>query len=91
MPDVIAQDSVGLVKSSIFHFDQPLTLACGETLNVYDLAYETYGKLNSARDNAILVCHALSGTHHLAGYYSEDDPKPGWWENLVGPGKVIGE
>jgi homoserine O-acetyltransferase len=89
MPETIPQDSIGLVKSSTFHFDQPLVLACGETLDAYDLVYETYGELNPARDNAVLVCHALSGTHHLAGYYSMEDRKPGWWENLVGPGKVI--
>ncbi len=89
MPEKIPEGSIGLVKSSKLHFDQPLPLACGETLDSYDLAYETYGKLNAARDNAVLVCHALSGTHHVAGYYSLDDPKPGWWENLVGPGKVI--
>ncbi len=89
MPEKIPEGSIGLVKSSTFHFDQPLALACGETLDSYELVYETYGELNSARDNAILVCHALSGTHHLAGYYSLEDRKPGWWENLVGPGKVI--
>ena len=89
MPETIPEGSIGLVKSSTFHFDQPLALACGETLDSYELVYETYGELNSARDNAILVCHALSGTHHLAGYYSLEDRKPGWWENLVGPGKVI--
>lgn len=89
MPKSIPDDSVGLVKPSIFHFDQPLALASGLTLNEYELVYETYGKLNAARDNAVLVCHALSGTHHLAGYYSMDDRKPGWWENIVGPGKVI--
>lgn len=83
------QDSIGLVKSSLFHFDQPLALDCGETLEAYDLVYEAYGELNAARDNAVLVCHALSGTHHVAGYYSMDDRKPGWWESLVGPGKVI--
>ena len=89
MPELIPDDSIGLVKSSIFHFDEPLALASGLTLNEYELVYETYGKLNAARDNAVLVCHALSGTHHLAGYYSLDDRKPGWWENIVGPGKVI--
>ena len=83
------QDSIGLVKSSTFHFDQPLSLDCGEILDSYELVYETYGELNESRDNAILVCHALSGTHHLAGYYSMEDRKPGWWESLVGPGKVI--
>jgi len=89
MPESIPDDSIGLVKSSIFHFNEPLALASGLTLNEYELVYETYGKLNEARDNAVLVCHALSGTHHLAGYYSMDDRKPGWWENIVGPGKVI--
>jgi homoserine O-acetyltransferase len=89
MPESIPGDSVGLVKPSSFNFDRPLSLACGEVLENYDLVYETYGKLNNARDNAVLVCHALSGTHHLAGYYSMEDRKPGWWEKLVGPGKVI--
>lgn len=89
MPETIPQDSIGLVKSSIFHFDQPLALDCGEILDSYELVYETYGELNESRDNAVLVCHALSGTHHLAGYYSMEDRKPGWWESLVGPGKVI--
>lgn len=89
MPETIPQDSIGLVKSSTFHFDQPLALDCGEILDSYELVYETYGVLNESRDNAVLVCHALSGTHHLAGYYSMDDRKPGWWESLVGPGKVI--
>ena len=89
MPETIPQDSIGLVKSSIFHFDQPLALDCGEILDSYELAYETYGELNESRDNAVLVCHALSGTHHVAGYYSMEDSKPGWWESLVGPGKVI--
>ncbi|MEN8711378.1 MAG: homoserine O-acetyltransferase [Arenicellales bacterium] len=89
MPETIPQDSIGLVKSSTFHFDQPLSLDCGEILDSYELVYETYGELNESRDNAILVCHALSGTHHLAGYYSMEDRKPGWWESLVGPGKVI--
>ena len=89
MPETIPQDSIGLVKSSTFHFDQPLALDCGETLDAYELVYETYGELNTSRDNAVLVCHALSGTHHLAGYYSMEDRKPGWWESLVGPGKVI--
>lgn len=89
MPETIPPDSIGLVKSSTFHFDQPLALDCGEVLDAYDLVYETYGELNASRDNAVLVCHALSGTHHLAGYYSMEDRKPGWWESLVGPGKVI--
>lgn len=89
MPETIPHDSVGLVKPSIFHFDQPLALECGVVLEAYELVYETYGVLNESRDNAVLICHALSGTHHVAGYYSMEDRKPGWWESLVGPGKVI--
>ena len=54
----------------------------------YDLVYETHGKLNDQGSNAILICHALSGSHHVAGYY-EDEKKPGWWDNMIGPGKPI--
>ncbi|NIB39387.1 homoserine O-acetyltransferase [Pseudomaricurvus alkylphenolicus] len=73
----------------VFHFDTPLKLACGRTLETYDLVVETYGKLNAERSNAILICHALSGHHHAAGYHSEDDRKPGWWDAYIGPGKPI--
>ncbi|MDX5151278.1 MAG: homoserine O-acetyltransferase [Acidiferrobacterales bacterium] len=89
MPDKIAADSVGIVTPSTAHFDQPLALTSGGVIDEYDLIYETYGTLNSDRSNAVLVCHALSSNHHAAGYHSEDDRKPGWWENLVGPGKPI--
>lgn len=81
--------SVGLVSPQLARFDQPLTLECGKTLPVYELIYETYGVLNAARDNAILICHALSSDHHAAGYHHPDDKKPGWWETCVGPGKPI--
>ena len=87
MPDTIPEDSVGLVTPQKQHFEEPLTLACGRTLENYDLVYETYGKLNGDHSNAILVCHALSGDHHAAGYHSMDDRKPGWWESSIGPGK----
>ncbi|HET8701446.1 MAG TPA: homoserine O-acetyltransferase, partial [Nitrococcus sp.] len=66
-----------------------LTLGCGRSLPGYELVYEAYGKLNPDRSNAILVCHALSGTHHAAGYNSPADRKPGWWEVCIGPGKPI--
>jgi homoserine O-acetyltransferase len=89
MIDSIAPDSVGLVAPQTLHFDAPLRLTSGGVLSSYDLVYETYGTLNAERDNAILVCHALSGNHHLAGYHSMDDRKPGWWENIVGPGKTV--
>lgn len=70
-------------------FDTPLACELGGTLPSYTIRYETYGTLNAARDNAILVCHALSGDHHCAGYHSPSDPKPGWWDNLIGPGKPV--
>ncbi|WMT45832.1 MAG: homoserine O-acetyltransferase [Acidithiobacillus caldus] len=89
MPAVIPTDSVGLVHPQTVDFPEPLTLECGRSLPGYTLAYETYGTLNAARSNAILVCHALSGDHHAAGYHSVDDRKPGWWETMIGPGKPI--
>lgn len=70
------------------HFDEPLPLACGQSLNAYDLVYETYGTLNETRSNAILICHALSSHHHAAGYYPGEN-KPGWWDSYIGPGKSI--
>ncbi len=82
-------DSVGLVTPQYQSFTAPLQLACGRTLPQYDLVYETYGTLNAAADNAVLVCHALSGHHHAAGYHKEDDRKPGWWDSCIGPGKAI--
>ena len=55
----------------------------------YDLVYETYGTLNAERSNAVLVCHALSGSHHVAGFYADDPKNVGWWDNMIGPGKPI--
>ncbi|MFV0454318.1 MAG: homoserine O-acetyltransferase [Pseudomonas sp.] len=89
MPTEIPADSVGLVSPQIAHFAEPLVLACGRTLADYQLIYETYGELNAARSNAVLICHALSGHHHAAGYHSMDDRKPGWWDSCIGPGKAI--
>ena len=89
MPDSLPSDSVGLVTPQTLHFDEPLTLACGQTLKQWDLVVETYGTLNDKRTNAVLVCHALSGHHHAAGYHSMDDRKPGWWDACIGPGKPI--
>ncbi len=89
MPDTIPADSVGLVTPQKLEFDTPLALECGVTLSRYELVYETYGELNADRSNAILICHALSGDHHAAGYHSMDDAKPGWWESCIGPGKPI--
>ena len=89
MPSVIPEDPVGLVTPELLHFNEPLALACGRTLPAYDLMVETYGELNASRSNAVLICHALSGHHHAAGYHSLDDRKPGWWDSCIGPGKPI--
>jgi len=89
MPDTLPPDSVGLVTPQSLHFDTPLQLDCGRTLPQYDFVYETYGKLNPEHSNAVLICHALSGDHHAAGYHSMADRKPGWWETCIGPSKPI--
>ena len=89
MPETIPDNSVGLVETRIHHFDEPLTLECGKTLAQYDIAYETYGELDADASNAVLICHALSGDQHAAGYNSMEDRKPGWWETAIGPGKPI--
>jgi homoserine O-acetyltransferase len=82
--------SVGLVKTHSFTFAQPpeeMALESGARLGPITLAYETYGELDARKQNAILICHALSGDAHVAGYHSKNDPQPGWWNNLVGPGR----
>lgn len=89
MSSVFPADSVGLVSPKMAHFDQPLHLACGRTLDEYELIYETYGEINATASNAVLICHALSGTHHAAGYHAMTDRKPGWWDTCIGPGKPI--
>jgi homoserine O-acetyltransferase len=84
--------SVGIVETKtirVIERDQPLELECRKKLAPIDVAYETYGKLNDAGDNAILICHALSGNAHVASINSPDDSKPGWWDVMVGPGKGI--
>jgi homoserine O-acetyltransferase len=81
--------SVGTVVAQKAHFDAPLKLRSGAELASYDIAYETYGELNAARSNAVLVCHALNASHHVAGFYEEDKNNVGWWDNLVGPGKPL--
>lgn len=89
MPESLPPDSVGLVTPQTIAFEEPLTLACGQTLGRYDLVVETYGTLNADASNAVLICHALSGHHHAAGYHSPEDRKPGWWDSCIGPGKPI--
>ena len=82
-------NSIGIVQAQTAHFSAPLTLKSGEILPQFDLVYETYGTLNAQKNNAVIVCHALSGTHHVAGKYSEADKNPGWWDNLIGPNKPL--
>ena len=81
-------NSIGYVKPNIATIKGPLKLLSGRVLSQYDLKYETYGSLNKDGSNAVLICHALSGNHHVAGYYEGED-KPGWWNNMIGPGKPI--
>ena len=89
MPDSLPTNSVGLVTPRVYKFDEPLTLRSGKVLPEYELVVETYGELNSKKTNAVLICHALSSDHHAAGFHSESDDKPGWWDSCIGPGKAI--
>lgn len=82
-------NNIGIVSQQCAVFDVPLIFRSGAVLPGYQLMYETYGKLNANKTNAILICHALSGHHHIAGYYEGDPENIGWWDNMVGPGKPI--
>ena len=85
--------SVGIVETQAFHYPHAMELESGQTLGPITLAYETYGTLSPVKDNAILIVHALSSDAHVAGYHAEDlekpNPKPGWWDIMVGPGKAF--
>ena len=81
--------SIGNVTPQAMHFAEPLRLQSGAQLADYTLMYETYGTLNAARSNAVLVCHALNASHHVAGTYEGDAKSAGWWDNMVGPGKAL--
>jgi len=83
------ENSVGNVAPQRFCRNAPLALKGGGQLPSFELVYETYGTLNAARSNAVLVCHALSGSHHVAGTYADNPNSVGWWDNLVGPGKPL--
>src|SRR5258708_12134069 len=91
--DIITTESepgeVGLIEPRDFISSESFTFESGQVLNGFTIRYETYGRLSSLRNNAILVCHALSGDHHCAGIHSLNDRKPGWWNNLIGPGKPL--
>jgi homoserine O-acetyltransferase/O-succinyltransferase len=86
---VSANQSVGFVKPELIEFSTPLLLECGKTLSAYSLMVETYGKLNADKSNAVLVCHALNASHHVAGLYEGQEKSEGWWDNMVGPGKPL--
>jgi homoserine O-acetyltransferase len=84
-----APRSVGIVEAKRAVFDEPLSLSSGATLPQFELMYETYGRLNADRSNAILVCHALNASHHVAGVYAGQPDSEGWWDNMIGPGKPV--
>ena len=81
--------SIGTVTPQSMHFSAPLPLQSGASLHDYTLVYETYGQLNAEKSNAVLVCHALNASHHVAGEYADQPGKTGWWDNMVGPGKPL--
>jgi len=81
--------NIGLVKYVDFTSTETFIFEGGGSINGFTLRYETYGRLNDKKNNAILICHAISGDHHCAGKYTVEDRKPGWWDNMVGPGKAI--
>jgi homoserine O-acetyltransferase len=86
------KNSIGIVQTQtarVVEPDAPMRLKCGKDLGPIDVAYETYGQLNDQKDNVVLVCHALSGNAHAAGYHSDEEGKPGWWDIMIGPGKSI--
>ena len=81
--------SVGVVSPKTAHLKKSLRLECGKSLGEFDMVFETYGQLNREKSNAILICHALSGNHHAAGFHEEFEKKAGWWDALIGPDKAI--
>ena len=87
--DGSVQQSVGIVAPQVARFSEPIALKSGAVIDEYELVYETYGTLNSTRSNAVLVCHALNASHHVAGVYANDTGNIGWWDNMIGPGKPV--
>ena len=81
--------SLGVVKPEILHFAEPLSLQSGASITNYNLVVETYGQLNAKKNNAVLICHALNASHHVAGISADNPENIGWWDNMVGPGKPV--
>ncbi len=81
--------SVGPITPQTADFSEPLLLKSGQSFSPYQLMYETYGELNQDRSNAVLICHALNASHHVAGTRTDDPHNIGWWDNMVGPGKPV--
>ena len=88
-PGSLGAGSVGVITPRLFRFDAPLQLSSGASIDGYSLMCETYGQLNAARSNAVLICHALNASHHVAGRHGNDPNSLGWWDNMVGPGKPV--
>ncbi|MFZ6773976.1 homoserine O-succinyltransferase MetX [Undibacterium sp. SXout7W] len=84
-----ANQSIGIVTPQALRFDEPLALQSGASIAGYTLMIETYGTLNADKSNAVLICHALNASHHVAGYYADQPKNIGWWDNMVGPGKSV--
>ena len=78
-----------IATSQSMHFEAPLPLQSGASIRAYDLAYETYGTLNAEGSNAVLICHALNASHHVAGVYADQPKSEGWWDSMIGPGKPV--
>ncbi|KPK19865.1 MAG: homoserine O-acetyltransferase [Betaproteobacteria bacterium SG8_41] len=89
MDSSITSKTVGVVAPQRAKFSEPVRLKCGAVIDQYELVYETYGRLNADRSNAVLVCHALNAAHHVAGRYADDPGDVGWWDNMIGPGKPV--
>jgi homoserine O-acetyltransferase len=89
MDNGVSAKSVGVVSPQSARFTEPVRLKSGAVMDAYELVYETYGRLNADRSNAVLVCHALNAAHHVAGHYAGDPDNVGWWDNMIGPGKPV--